>query len=155
LNAYNTPTVGYGGENDAQLQASVNIREQLAREGFRFQQDGPFRWVTGDLRALFLVGPKTGHAWHPDSKAESNAFIAEALKAEDKSPAHVRFVTYTTRFNKSYWVSVDGLERTYQRADVDAERSKDGKRYAVRTKNVSRIAFENPEAAFTIDDQVL
>ena len=46
LNAFNTPTVGYGGEIDAQLQASVNIREQLTKEGFRFQQDGPFRWMT-------------------------------------------------------------------------------------------------------------
>ena len=64
LNAFNTPTVGYGGEVDAQLQASVNVREQLTKEGFRFQQEGPYRWVTNDLRALFLVGPKTGHSWH-------------------------------------------------------------------------------------------
>ena len=46
LNAFNTPTVAYGGENDPQLQASVNVREQLAKEGFTFRQDGPFRWTT-------------------------------------------------------------------------------------------------------------
>src|SRR5215510_15014445 len=84
LNAFDAPTVGYGGEIDAQLQASVNIREQLTKEGFRFQQDGPFRWVTNDLRALFLVGPKTGHAWQPDSRAESNAFLEKALESADK-----------------------------------------------------------------------
>ncbi len=26
---------------------------------------------------------------------------------------HVRFVTYTTRFNKAYWVTVDGLDEIY------------------------------------------
>jgi hypothetical protein len=155
LNAFNTPTVGYGGEIDAQLQASVNIREQLTNEGFRFQQDGPFRWVTSDLRALFLVGPKTGHSWHPDSRAESNAFIAQVLKSADKVPSHLRFVTYTTRFNTSYWLTVDGLEETYARADVNAKRSDDRKQYTVTTKNISRISFDSGAATFTIDDQTL
>jgi dienelactone hydrolase len=155
LNAFTTPTVGYGGEDDAQLQASVNIREQLAKEGFSFRPDGPFRWVTGDLRALFLVGPKTGHAWHPDSKAESNRFIEHALQSADTPPAHVRFVTYTTRFNKSHWLTVDSLEKTYARAEVDARRSDDGRQYVVSTKNVDRITFDGAGGAFTIDSQPL
>jgi hypothetical protein len=155
LNAFNTPTVGYGGEDDAQLQASVNIREQLAKEGFAFQQDGPLRWVTDDLRALFLVGPKTGHSWHPDSRAESNRFIERALESADAPPAHVRFVTYTTRFNKSYWVTVDSLEKTYARADVDARRSADGTQYDVSTTNVDRISFDSAGGTFTIDGQRL
>lgn len=155
LNAFNTPTVGYGGEIDAQLQASVNIREQLSNEGFRFEQDGPFRWLTKDLRALFLIGPKTAHAWHPDSKAESNAFIAQALKSADTSPSHIRFVTYTTRFNTSYWLTVEGLEETYKRAEVDARRSDDGKQYTVATKNISRIKLEGSGGTVTIDGQTL
>jgi len=155
LNAFNTPTVGYGGEIDAQLQASVNIREQLMREGFRFEQDGPFRWVTKDLRALFVIGPKTGHAWHPDSKAESNAFIAKVLESAGASPSHLRFVTYTTRFNRSHWLTVDGLDETYKRAEVDATRSEDGKHYTVVTKHVDRITFDASGGAFTIDGQPL
>jgi hypothetical protein len=155
LNAFNTPTVGYGGEIDAQLQASVNIREQLTKEGFRFEQDGPFRWVTKDLRALFLVGPKTGHSWHPESKAESSAFIAKALETAGTIPDRVRFVTYTTRFNTAHWLTVEGLEETYKRADVDAKRSADGKRYDVTTTNVTRIAFDAPRATFNIDRQTL
>lgn len=155
LNAFNTPTVGYGGEIDAQLQASVNIREQLTKEGFRFQQDGPFRWITPDLRALFLIGSKTGHSWHPESKAESSAFIAKALEDADRPRDHVRFVTYTTRFNKARWLTVEGLDETYVRAEVDATRSGDGSRYDVTTKNVSRIAFDAPAATFTIDGQTL
>ena len=155
LNAFNTPTVGYGGENDAQLQASVNIREQLTSEGFRFQQDGPYRWVTNDLRALFLIGPKTAHAWHPDSRAQSNAFIAKALETADRVPDHLRFVTYTTRFNTCYWLTVEGLDETYQRGDVNATRSEDGTHYTVTTKNISRLKLTSAGGTFTIDAQTL
>jgi pimeloyl-ACP methyl ester carboxylesterase len=155
LNAFNTATVGYGGETDRQLQASVNIREQLMKEGFRFEQDGPYRWLTKDLRALFLVGPKTGHSWHPESKAESSAFIRKALESADRIPSRVRFVTYTTRFNKAHWLTVEGLDETYSRADVDATRTDEGRRYTVTTKNVSRIRFDVPRATFSIDGQTL
>jgi hypothetical protein len=31
------------------------------------------------------------------------------------------FVTYTTRYNRDYWISVDGLDKHYERADVDAQ----------------------------------
>jgi dienelactone hydrolase len=154
LNAVNTPTVGYGGEDDRQLQASVNVREQLMKEGFKFQQDGPYRWTTSDLRALFLIGPKTGHAWHPDSKAQSNVFINKVLETADRVPAHVRFVTYTTRFNKAHWLTVEGLEETYRRAEVDASRSDDGK-YTVTTTNVTRLKLDDKGTAFTIDGQAL
>src|SRR4029077_14595546 len=105
LNAFNTPTVGYGGEIDAQLVASTSIREQLMKEGFHFTQESPFLWTTTDLRALFLIGPKTPHRWEPESKKESNAWIARMLESAGKVPNHLRFVTYTTRFNECYWLT--------------------------------------------------
>ena len=126
LNAFNIPTVGYGGEKDAQLRASVSLREALGREGFQFAQESPYRWTTKDLRALFLVGPNTGHAWHVESKAESEAFLRKALdETAGKAPNHVRFVTYTTQWNNAHWVTVEGLEESYKRADVDAKRTDD------------------------------
>jgi pimeloyl-ACP methyl ester carboxylesterase len=78
LNVFQLPTVGYGGEDDRQLAASVNIREQLAKEGFAFQRDGLNR-TTDELPAVFLVGPKTPHRWEPESKKRSEAFIEQAL----------------------------------------------------------------------------
>src|SRR5262249_7344361 len=112
-------------------------------------------WVTADLRALFLVGPKTGHAWHPDSKTQSDAFIVDVLKTAGVAPSRVRFVTYTTRFNKAHWLSVEGLEATYERADVDARRTDQGNEYVVETKHVTALRFENAAARFTIDGQAL
>jgi len=111
--------------------------------------------VTNDLRAIFLVGPKTGHSWHPGSRAESNAFINKALETADKAPDHVRFVTYTTRFNRAHWLTVDVLDRTYERADVDARRSPDGNEYTVTTKNVSRLTVEGSPRTVTLDGQAI
>jgi pimeloyl-ACP methyl ester carboxylesterase len=156
LNAFNLPFVSYGGEKDAQLRASVRFREAVEREGFTLTKESPYKWTTTELRGLFLVGPDTGHAWHKASKQESEAFLRKAIdETAGKSPNHVRFVTYTMRYNTAHWVTVEGLEESYTRADVDAKRTDDMKQYTVATKNVSRIAFDVPAAAFTLDGQTL
>ena len=67
----------------------------------------------------------------------------------------MRFVTYTTKYNNAHWVTVELLEESYKRADVDAKRTDDLKQYTVTTKNVARVRFEVPAASFTIDGQTL
>ena len=156
LNAFNLPFVSYGGEKDAQLRASVRFREAVEREGFKLTKESPYKWTSTELRGLFLIGPETGHSWHVPSKAESEAFLRKAIdETAGKAPHHVRFVTYTMRYNNAHWVTVDGLEESYKRADVDARRTDDMKQYTVTTKNVSRVSFDVPAASFTIDGQTL
>ena len=158
LNAFNTPTVGYGGENDAQLQASVNIREQLTNEGFRFQQDGPYRWVTSDLRALFLVGPKTGHSWHAGEQGGVECLHQrKRWKPPITCPITSCALSPTPRDStKPYWLTVDGLRRDLRAREVDATRSDNGKNHTVTTKNVSRLTIEGASwEPYTIDAQTL
>ena len=130
LNGTNLPFVAYGGEIDAQLQASLNIKEQLVNEGINL----------ADIRALFLVGPQTGHSWHRASKKESDHFIDQVLARGLTPPPRIRFVTYTTRFNRCFWITVEGLEKHYQRAEVDS--SREASRTTVATKNVARIRVD-------------
>jgi pimeloyl-ACP methyl ester carboxylesterase len=156
LNAFNVPFVSYGGEKDGQLRASIRFREAVEREGVRLTKESPYRWTTSDLRGLFLIGPDTGHAWHKESKAESEAFLRKAIEeTAGKVPNHVRFATYTTRYNNAHWVTVELLEESYKRADVDARRTDDMKQYTVTTKNVARATFDVPAASFSIDGQAL
>lgn len=156
LNGFNVPFVSYGGEKDGQLRASIRFREAVEREGFRLTKESPYKWTTTDLRALFLIGPETGHAWHKESKQESEAFLRKAIdETAGKTPNHVRFVTYTMRYNSAHWVTIEGLEESYTRADVDARRSDDLKQMTVTTKNVSRVRFDAPAAAVTIDGQAI
>lgn len=140
-NMIHVPTVGYGSINDAQLQASVNIKEQLAKET-----------TPKDLRALFIVGPAIGHKFAPESKAESEEFIRKAIAAGRPEPDHIQFLTYTTRYNRCFWLRVDGLERHFQRAEVDATRQ--GKRIQAKTINVTRLILPEGSQA-EIDGQTI
>lgn len=152
LNLFQLPTVGYGGEDDRQLAASTNIREQLAKEGFAFERDGLNR-TTNELPAVFLVGPKTPHRWEPESKKRSEAFIEEALKKGRTEPDHIRFVTYTMRYDRCFWVRVGELDQHYERAEVEARRSEDGT-VEVKTKNVAALLLNVPRArTISIDGQ--
>ncbi len=140
LNAFNVPVVGYGGEIDPQLQASENIKTQLVTEGLN----------PTDLKVIFLVGPKTAHKFHPDSKQESDRFIDAMLERGRPNPNHIRFVTYTTRYSECEWLKIDQLEKHYTRAEIDATKTEKG--ITVKTKNVARLSLIPPSAA-EIDGQ--
>jgi len=140
LNVFQLPTSGYAGELDGQMAGLTNIREELEKGDFQFERDG-LGWTTKDLPMIILVGPKTGHAWEPETKKRSDAFINEAVKKGRTEPDHIRFVTYTTRYNSCFWVKVDGLERHYERAEVNARRSKSDGTIQIQTKNVSALAL--------------
>jgi pimeloyl-ACP methyl ester carboxylesterase len=139
-NALLLPTVGYGSIDDPQLQASTNVKEQLEREGFKI----------ADMRAMFLVGPKIGHRFAPESKKISEEFITRSLPRT--VPDRIQFVTHTTRYNKAHWLEILGLERHYDRAEVDAKR--EGSNVQITTKNISMLKLAQP-AKVQIDGQSL
>lgn len=122
------PTVGYGGELDPQLKASQNIQEAVAN-------------LTG-LRALWLVGPKTEHKFHPESKAQSEAFLGGHLPR--KANERYRFVTYTARYGDG---RIEALEEMYLPATLEQRGS------AVTTSNVMMLRFE--KGSYTIDGQAV
>jgi dienelactone hydrolase len=155
LNAFNVPLVAYAGEDDPAIRCTVAMREALEREGFKFRQDG-LNWLTTDLRAIFLIAAKTPHRWHPESKAVSDKFINEAV-AKRSEPARVRLVTYTTKFNRCGWVTVDALEKHYERAEVDASTNNRGSQLEIKTRNVARLVLpDQPQGPrLTIDGQRL
>jgi len=132
-NIVNTPTVGYGGEIDKQLQASVNIKEALELEQIK-------------ANAIFLVGPKTEHRWHPDSKAESEAFLVKNMP--QNAPKTFRFVTFTPRYGRIWNWNIAALEHTYARAELS------GTATDVKTKNIAELELDAP-GQVTIDGQTL
>ena len=143
LNAFQLPTAAYTGEIDAQLPNLKNVRDELAKSDIHFHQEG-LNWFTGDLPMIMLVGPNTPHRWEPHSRARANQFIDAAAKKGRTDPDHIRFVTYTTRFNRCFWVTVEGLDQHYQRAEVDATRSKSDAAMQLRTTNVSALTLKTP-----------
>ncbi|MCX6901358.1 MAG: hypothetical protein NT105_21985 [Verrucomicrobia bacterium] len=155
LNAANVPTVGYCGEEDSPFGALKASREHLEGEGFKFTPAG-LNWTTTDIRCVFLIGAKTEHKWNPESQAESNKFIDEACVKGRQAPPHIRFVSYSLRYNHCFDITVDGVEANYSRTEVDALTSADKKQRTIKTKNVTRLILPYPVAgqSLTLDGQM-
>jgi hypothetical protein len=158
LNAANTPFVAYVGEIDGGFSKHIAAKEQLVREGIHFQGE-LFQGYTGvEAPAIqFLVAPRTPHRTPPEYRALLDAFDRKYVEIGRRSPNRVRFVTYTTRYNQAHWVTVDGLGRHYERADVDARRTDDRARYDIATHNVTHLILRETEHArsIAIDGQKL
>ena len=157
LNIYNLPLAGHDGENDpGQLESSLRARAQLEKEGF------PSEGERDDLHSvgapgLWMQSLNTGHGTSPLVRQRLDAFLREWGDKGQVSPDHIKFVTYTTRYNKDYWVSVDGMDRHYERADVDAVRTGGGASFEIKTHNVTRLVLREMDHAkeIKIDGQDL
>jgi hypothetical protein len=157
LNAYDIPFASYVGENDRNLVKHNSAKEELIKEGIHFEGD-PFSLKATDAPSImFLIGPKTGHDMHPESRKVLNAYLYDRIRMGRQIPDHIRFVTYTTRYNRDYWVTVDGLEKHYERAEVDAKRSDNRSQYDITTRNLTRLVLRQTDRAtsITIDGQKL
>jgi pimeloyl-ACP methyl ester carboxylesterase len=136
VNFSNTTTVAYSGELDPQKQAADIMARAMADEG---------------LELKHLIGPQTGHKYHPEVWRELVKLVDEAAaKGRDPLPKKIRFTTYTTRYNDMKWVLVDGLEQHWERARVDAEQEVGV--IKATTSNVSAVSFEVPSLSKVVLD---
>jgi len=164
LNAYSLPLAGHDGDNDnqvatvgagrgaaptpnrGQLESSLRVRAQLAKEGFA-SEGSEGNWTVKGTRDIFLISSNTQHGVNREVKTRLDAFLKEYGDRGRQVPDHIKFLTYTTRYNRCYWVTLDGLEKHYERAEVDAERSNGGKEYRVTTKNLTRLTLREANRA--------
>jgi dienelactone hydrolase len=120
-NAFNVPIAGYGGEDDPQRQASVNIEEALKTLGYEMKPDGLITRGVG-IDFLRVVGAGMGHKVDPASTRILDAFHDEhAVVGVNLNPKRVKFVTYTLKNNQGPWLAVEAMQEHYRRAYVDAE----------------------------------
>ena len=136
INLANLPTVAYSGENDSQKQAADIMETYLKREGIELQH---------------IIGPKTGHSYHPMAKKEINERIdAIVEKGRNPIPKRVRFATYTLRYNQLLWVQVDLMKQHWDKALVDAE-IVDSKTIKAVTTNVEGFTLKMPSGLCPLD----
>ncbi len=171
LNAFNLPLAAHDGDSDSgaaglppepgkvtrgQLESSIKVREQLEREGFPSEGEPNFLRAKG-TPDIFLISAKTGHSVSPLVRQQVDAFLKEWGDRGRGSPDHIRFLSYTTRYNKSHWVSFEGMEKHYERAEVDARRDSARKQYEMTTKNLTRFVLREMNSArgIKIDGQAL
>ena len=129
VNLYQCPTVAYSGELDIQKQAADIMQTALKAEGI-------------DL--VHIIGPQTKHRIHPDSLKEIETRLATlAARGRERVPPEVHFVTYTLKYNRMNWVTIDGLGEHWQQARVDAKLLPDNAAL-IKTKNVTDLSLQMP-----------
>src|SRR5262249_53307306 len=141
-NLANTKTVAYSGEIDGQKQAADIMIKAGQGEGVEMPH---------------IIGPQTGHKYHPDSKPKIEEFVTNAVKAgHDPFAKKVRFTTYTLIYPGVDWVAITSMGKEWDRADITAERG-DGGQVRVTTYNAQEFVLTPPNAqdiaeTVTIDD---
>lgn len=126
LNLFHLPTVAYSGGADKQIQAARMMEIALQDEG---------------MELAHIIGPDTGHRYHPDSKKEiENRVDLVANAGKRKVPAKVRMTTYTLKYPDMHWVHLEGLNQHWEKAVVNAE-IKDSQTVVIETKNVTALSL--------------
>jgi pimeloyl-ACP methyl ester carboxylesterase len=126
LNFFNTPLVAYSGEKDKQIQAAQIMGRYLAKEG---------------MELAHVTGPDTEHKYHPAAKIEIARRLDEIARlGRDPYPQTVHFATHTLRYNQMRWIRVEGLERHWEKARVDARITDTGD-IELEVANVNDIAI--------------
>jgi hypothetical protein len=137
-NVFDSLFVGYGGEKDPQLQASLNMKEAAAKEGL-------------DLKVI--IGPGVEHRYHPDSFKEIMQLVQAPVR--DPLPKEIRFVTYTLKYNKCGWLTIDELDRHYERAQVDGVLKGDAAELTTKNVGTLSLALPNSVKSVVLDGQKL
>lgn len=121
LNAVDVPIAGYGGEEDPQKQAAINIEDALKSLGFSMKTE-ELNTRAKEIDFLRVVGARAGHAVDPASRRILDAFHdAHAAKGVDLNAKRIRFTTFTLKYNSAEWLAIEQLKEHYARATVDAE----------------------------------
>ncbi len=122
-NVAGMPVIAYSGEIDGQKQAADIMLRYAAQEKKAFTH---------------IIGPDTPHKYHPDAIPVINKAVEVALvKGRDPMPKSVSYTTYSLIYPKRAWVEILGMEKSWERADIDAATDKDT--LTVKTKNISAL----------------
>ena len=141
VNLAQCPTVAYSGELDTQKQAADIMEQALEAEGI-------------DL--VHVIGPGTKHAIHPDSKKEIDRRLTSIARAgRDTNPRHLVMTTWTLKYNRCHWVTVEGMGEHWKAARVTADVTGRSQLKLV-TKNVTglKLSFSPGYAPFDVRSPV-
>ncbi len=134
-NLKNLPTVAYSGEIDKQKQAA----DVMAREMKKF-----------GMTLRHIIGPKTGHSYHPEAKRE----IERRLKEMDNGMETIIiggnkniFTTWTLRYSRFKGLTIQGLEEHWKQARIKTQKRTNFNgdqpdTYAVQTENVGSFSID-------------
>lgn len=145
-NAGMVGVVAVMGDQDPYYGSHLLMKQAFQREGIPF---------------VDIVDVGAGHGVTAKAIQQQLELIQPlAAKGRDPYPKHVRFVTWTLKFDRCEWLQVLGLERHYQRAEIEATLGEDGSLVVNEPRNITRFAIyppalAEPEAKLTVGGQAV
>ncbi len=134
MNTFNVPVVAYSGANDGQKQAADAMAAAMLDEGLTLEH---------------VIGPNTGHSYEPGARQQLQDRLDRlASKGRNPVPPEVRFTTWTLKYNKMFWVTVDAMTEHWARARVSAATDGDAIRATTAGVSALRLTFEAGLAPF-------
>lgn len=121
------PTTAYSGELDRQKQASDVMVAACRSRGFEIPH---------------VVGPQMGHKIDPGSMVAIEDFLAGvAGKGRPAVPRAIDFTTYTLRYPRHTWLTIEGLGKHWNEARVRATIASPTA-IEIETTNVTRLRLD-------------
>lgn len=128
-NARMIPIVAYSGADDPQKLAADNIEKRLKE----LKIDA----------MTHLIAPGLKHTFPADWVKKANAlWSGHANKGRAEAPAKVSFVTYSLLYSSVAGVEIQRLDRHYEKAVVNSEKTANG--FRIQTENVRRLLLTWP-----------
>jgi len=151
-NLRHVPTIAYSGEIDRQKQAADVMVAAFESRGMKLPH---------------IIGPQTAHKIHPESKIEIQARLDDHLdRGKEELPNTIDFTTYTLRYHRLGWLSIEGLQEHWREARVQGKllKSSAGEdQIQLTTTNIRHLTLELPAGHYPggssvrllVDDQSL
>lgn len=136
-NLKNTRVIAYSGEEDKQRQAAEFMVAAAERAGVEIEH---------------VIGAGMGHKIDDASAVKIDRRLAQwAEQAGGGYRQQVHLVTYTLRYPRIDWVVVEGMQRHWERASVEAELV-DGAVVRIATDNVDRLRLDFSKHGWPLAD---
>ena len=139
LNTFNLPVVAYSGANDGQKQAADAMAAAMLDEGLTLEH---------------VIGPNTGHSYEPVARQQvQDRLDLLAARGRNPVPKEIRFTTWTLKYNRMFWLTVDAIAAHWERARVSA--AIDGNTIRATTSGVTalHLRFDPGLAPFAAGSQ--
>ena len=134
VNTFNLPVVAYSGANDGQKQAADAMAAAMSAEGLTLEH---------------IIGPNTGHSYEAGARQQIQDRLDQfASRGRNPVPKEIRFTTWTLRYNKMFWIAIEGIEEHWKRARVQAAIEGDGLRATTAGVTAMRVVFDKGLAPF-------
>ena len=141
LNLSQCPTIAYSGEEDRQKQAADVMEEALAEDNIRLRH---------------VIGRGMGHRYDDVSKQIVDASLRQLARfGRQRVPEVIRFETYTLKYNRMHWVTVDAMGEHWKPATVIAQIDRSSPfliRISIYSDNITQMSLNFPAGSFAPQD---